>query len=83
LIILKTLPIVQTKKGNLLASDAVFIDPLLLNDEVTFDSIFKLVDFFWSNTPIKDLTKEWTSIISEWKLEEITYISYKDFSKRN
>lgn len=76
----KTLPIVQTKKGNLLASEAVFIDPLLLNDEVTFDSIFKLVDFFWLNTPIKDLTKEWTSIISEWKLEEITYISYKDLA---
>lgn len=78
----KSLPIVETKTGNILVSEAVFIDPVLLNEDDAFDSIFKLVDFFWSNTPIKSLTKEWTSIISEWQLDEITYISFKDLATK-
>ena len=76
----KSFPLVESKVGNILVSKSVFINPILLNDDGAFDSIFTLIDFFWDNTPLKHLTKEWSSIIQEWNLAEIKYISYKDLA---
>lgn len=78
----KSFPIVETRAGNILVSNTVFIDPLLQNDDPEFDSIFKLVDFFWENTPIKRLSSEWTAIISEWQHGEINYIGFKDIADK-
>ncbi|MCA6441057.1 MAG: DUF3883 domain-containing protein, partial [Chitinophagaceae bacterium] len=76
----KSFPLVESKTGNILVSKSVFIDPVLLHDDCIFESIFTLVDFFWDNTPLKHLTKEWSSIIQEWNLDEIIYIGYKDLA---
>lgn len=76
----KSFPLVESKKGNILVSKSVFIDPLLLINDDVFESIFTLIDFFWDNTPQKHLTKEWSSIIHEWNLDEIKYIGYKDLA---
>ncbi|MBS7233145.1 DUF3883 domain-containing protein [Flavobacterium psychroterrae] len=76
----KSFPLVESKAGNILVSNSIFIDPILLHDDYVFESIFTLVDFFWDNTPLKHLTKEWSSIIQEWNLNEIKYISYRDLA---
>lgn len=76
----KSFPLVESKSGNILVAKSVFINPLLLTDNDVFDSIYTLIDFFWDNTPLKNLTKEWSSIIYEWNLDEIKYIDYKDLA---
>ncbi|MDX6182447.1 DUF3883 domain-containing protein [Flavobacterium sp. Fl-77] len=76
----KSFPLVESKSGNILVSKSVFIAPVLLQDDSVFESIFTLIDFFWDNTPLKHLTKEWSSIIQEWNLDEIEYIGYKDLA---
>lgn len=76
----KSFPLVESKAGNILVSKSVFIDPGLLKDDSVFESIFTIIDFFWDNTPLKHLTKEWSSIIYEWNLDEIKYIDYKDLA---
>lgn len=76
----KSFPLVETKTGNIVVSKSVFIDTTLLTDNDVFDSIFTLIDFFWDNTPLKHLTKEWSAIIDEWNLHEINYIGYRDLA---
>lgn len=76
----KSFPLVETKTGNIVVSKSVFIDTTLLRDNEVFDAIFTLVDFFWDNTPLKHLTKEWSAIIDEWNLNEIKYIGYRDLA---
>ncbi|MFD2962331.1 MULTISPECIES: sacsin N-terminal ATP-binding-like domain-containing protein [Olivibacter] len=76
----KSFPLVETKTGNIVVSKSVFIDTTLLRDSDVFDAIFTLVDFFWDNTPLKHLTKEWSAIIDEWNLNEIKYVGYRDLA---
>ena len=71
-------PLVETEGGNIKPSEVCFLHQDLLQDDESFDAVFKIANQFWKNIPKKDLIKKWTKIIDEWSIESIKYITIED-----
>ncbi len=74
----KTFPLVETAVGNLEAAVSHFVDKELLTSEVHNEAIYNLVNKYWKNIPLKEISNEWTRKIDEWSIESINYIKIKD-----
>jgi len=74
----KTFPLVETTAGNLQAAAAHFVDRELLTSETHSVAIYNLVNKYWKNIPLKEISSEWTKKIDEWNIESINYVKIKD-----
>lgn len=74
----KTFPLVETNAGNIQPIQTIFFDSELLQIDEAFNSIYTLASKFWDNIPQQHLIKDWTNIISEWKITDIKFLSIRD-----
>lgn len=77
----KNLEIVETKTGYKKVTDVTFLNPVLLENDDYFDSIYSLFDKFYTDIPSKQTITNWSSFVSKWEYAEANFIRNEDLSK--
>jgi len=78
----KTYNLVETSVERIKPQDTCFFSNELLLDEKYFDSIYALVNLYWTNIPNKDITATWTKSILNWEDETTSFIKISDIVKK-
>jgi hypothetical protein len=78
----KNLEIVETKTGYKKVTDVTFINPMLLENDSYFDSIYYLFDKFNTDIPSKETIKYWSSFVSKWEYAAASFINNEDVAKK-
>jgi hypothetical protein len=74
----KSLPIVETAEGFKAVNEVYFFSEALLNNEEYSSNIYKLVEVFYKNIPIREKVGLWSKFASEWTNENIKFIGDQD-----
>ncbi|NCI46724.1 sacsin N-terminal ATP-binding-like domain-containing protein [Sediminibacterium soli] len=78
----KNLEIVETKMGYKKVTDVTFLNPVLLENDDYFDSIYTLFDKFYIDVPSQQTIKYWSYFVSKWEYAEANFISNEDLAKK-
>lgn len=78
----KTFKLVESSIERIKPGDTCFFSNELLLDEKYFDSIYSLVNLYWTNIPKRDITANWTHSIINWEDENMSFIKVADIVKK-
>jgi len=78
----KAIQLVETSSNRLTPENTFFFSSELLLDEKYFDSIYSIVNLYWTNIPKKDITASWTEYVLKWENENLSFIKITDIVKK-